>query len=533
MTPKSSIKQTRRRHTAVRTGCYTCKIRRVKCDEVRPACARCTSTGRKCDGYPSELEKVRKLGEQGVLQTHFNCQPFTNTDERMSFEYFRRHTISQLFGYFDTSSFWGQMILQICYEEPVVRYAAISLSDLHRSFADSVNHSTQWTNQRQRSALVHYACAISHMKALLQCRIRSMDAFVVACILLSSIEIFQGRYEAADVHLRGAFRVSGMAEGTDRRVYPWNGSDTLSMPHHPMRGVLMRLLFQCDLFTNGSSAPRAYSTLEQCFTAATPDQLTSVSQARDSLFSQIDMFFQMINRIAVTEVTTTPEVTPTEVGDRRKTIMTRVQSENMLRQMQSEGVFRLERWDRAYQMFLSQCARGFSSSERQAAMEVELYRDALRILLRTEPSKGELACDELEHEFHLLLSKLQSVVDGATPTGPTADAQPVFTLEMGIVPLLYFIAKDCRNYATRHAALAMLATSRRREGTWDGTAVYRVAQRCVAIEEAGRLKGEMTARGIPQHHRVLGVEVQIDLLHRKAMLVLHRLGRSQQEEIQW
>ncbi|TQS32088.1 hypothetical protein Golomagni_07605, partial [Golovinomyces magnicellulatus] len=35
----------------VRTGCITCKIRRVKCDEVAPSCNRCTSTGRKCDGY--------------------------------------------------------------------------------------------------------------------------------------------------------------------------------------------------------------------------------------------------------------------------------------------------------------------------------------------------------------------------------------------------------------------------------------------------------------------------------------------------
>lgn len=35
----------------VRTGCTTCKIRRVKCDETKPNCKRCTSTGRKCDGY--------------------------------------------------------------------------------------------------------------------------------------------------------------------------------------------------------------------------------------------------------------------------------------------------------------------------------------------------------------------------------------------------------------------------------------------------------------------------------------------------
>ncbi|PSR90292.1 hypothetical protein BD289DRAFT_221329 [Coniella lustricola] len=37
-----------------KTGCITCKIRRVKCDETRPSCNRCTQSKRVCDGYLSE-----------------------------------------------------------------------------------------------------------------------------------------------------------------------------------------------------------------------------------------------------------------------------------------------------------------------------------------------------------------------------------------------------------------------------------------------------------------------------------------------
>ncbi|KAK0742197.1 hypothetical protein B0T21DRAFT_125491 [Apiosordaria backusii] len=44
-------KRTRASRPKVRTGCITCKIRRVKCGEEKPACLRCTSTGRTCDGY--------------------------------------------------------------------------------------------------------------------------------------------------------------------------------------------------------------------------------------------------------------------------------------------------------------------------------------------------------------------------------------------------------------------------------------------------------------------------------------------------
>ena len=34
------------------------RIRRIKCDEARPACERCLSTGRTCDGYPSVFRAV-------------------------------------------------------------------------------------------------------------------------------------------------------------------------------------------------------------------------------------------------------------------------------------------------------------------------------------------------------------------------------------------------------------------------------------------------------------------------------------------
>jgi hypothetical protein len=35
----------------VRTGCITCRKRRVKCDENKPACWKCTNLGYHCDGY--------------------------------------------------------------------------------------------------------------------------------------------------------------------------------------------------------------------------------------------------------------------------------------------------------------------------------------------------------------------------------------------------------------------------------------------------------------------------------------------------
>ncbi|KAH7020756.1 uncharacterized protein B0I36DRAFT_25338 [Microdochium trichocladiopsis] len=41
----------RKGSSKVRTGCITCKVRKVKCDETSPACLRCIKAGRTCEGY--------------------------------------------------------------------------------------------------------------------------------------------------------------------------------------------------------------------------------------------------------------------------------------------------------------------------------------------------------------------------------------------------------------------------------------------------------------------------------------------------
>ncbi|KAI1390751.1 uncharacterized protein F4822DRAFT_162687 [Hypoxylon trugodes] len=41
----------RANHAKVRTGCTTCKVRRVKCDEKKPCCSRCERSGYTCAGY--------------------------------------------------------------------------------------------------------------------------------------------------------------------------------------------------------------------------------------------------------------------------------------------------------------------------------------------------------------------------------------------------------------------------------------------------------------------------------------------------
>ncbi|KAJ5990326.1 hypothetical protein N7522_010533 [Penicillium canescens] len=53
------VRRHRARHTKSRNGCYPCKYRRVKCDELQPACGTCSSRGEPCS-YPPPRVPLKK-----------------------------------------------------------------------------------------------------------------------------------------------------------------------------------------------------------------------------------------------------------------------------------------------------------------------------------------------------------------------------------------------------------------------------------------------------------------------------------------
>ncbi|KAM7212329.1 fungal transcriptional regulatory-like protein [Rhypophila decipiens] len=72
-TKKSSV----RRRT--KTGCLTCRKRRIKCDEGKPTCGNCIKSKRQCDGYNQRLTFKEPLGSfaHGPLSGHPTYHPQT------------------------------------------------------------------------------------------------------------------------------------------------------------------------------------------------------------------------------------------------------------------------------------------------------------------------------------------------------------------------------------------------------------------------------------------------------------------------
>lgn len=78
------VKKTRRR-----TGCLTCRARRVKCDEAKPECQRCSAANVECRGY----QHKRLLGSNATQPAHADIIQDTVSSLRAKDDHFQ--TLSQ------------------------------------------------------------------------------------------------------------------------------------------------------------------------------------------------------------------------------------------------------------------------------------------------------------------------------------------------------------------------------------------------------------------------------------------------------
>ncbi|KAH8651132.1 hypothetical protein BX600DRAFT_473129 [Xylariales sp. PMI_506] len=190
-------KNTRASKPKVRTGCITCKIRRVKCDEARPICQRCAKARLVCDGYgnatSSQLGAVAdaKAGVRdgntpaslsGIVRrsalpySHIGCAPTSKlfrTNEVPYFDFFR-HELTDDFSGYHCTDFWTRVVLCEAMTNDCIRYAVLAIAALSQGISNSLaSNPTRgkpsalfpWTskaivNNNHQVALRHYVQAV-------------------------------------------------------------------------------------------------------------------------------------------------------------------------------------------------------------------------------------------------------------------------------------------------------------------------------------------------------------------------------------
>jgi hypothetical protein len=93
------------------------RIRKVKCDEARPSCIRCTSTGRKCDGY---------AGQPYATALSAGVKLHVSVSEYRALDFFCRRVAAAIAGTLDPEAFWTRTVHQASQNEPAVRHAVVA-----------------------------------------------------------------------------------------------------------------------------------------------------------------------------------------------------------------------------------------------------------------------------------------------------------------------------------------------------------------------------------------------------------------------
>ncbi|KAK1622907.1 hypothetical protein BDP81DRAFT_506351 [Colletotrichum phormii] len=186
----------------VKTGCTTCKIRRIKCDEARPSCARCISAGRRCDGYISpptttyywaQLLRSCPVNDASSIRA---AQP-----SRASIVYaeqtmdFYRKVTAPVFAGSLKSYFWTNVVIQMLDQEPVASHAVLALSSVYETFSKGAWEASPF-------AVWHYNEAIKLLRTTTD---RALILFV--CVLFICIELLRRNPKDAATHCRHGINI--------------------------------------------------------------------------------------------------------------------------------------------------------------------------------------------------------------------------------------------------------------------------------------------------------------------------------------
>ncbi|KAK6063902.1 hypothetical protein SCUP234_13224 [Seiridium cupressi] len=428
----------------VRTGCQTCKaeseltnlrVRKVKCDETKPACVRCTSTGRKCDGYPTKL----KPDLTWCRPSHLFLSIDHSTEGR-ALQFFCETAGPHLSGPLD-SYFWTHLVLQFSNFEPAVRHSLVAISSLYEDFHCNAKTANQL--QANTFALRHYNAAIENLRKL-----DNEPLILLVCILFVCIEILQNNRDSAIQHCRhGVIMLQRIGN-----VWPW------TVEH--LSPIFRRLSVFPLFFGNSSDSFPRLGGLD----APIPTTFVSYAEAQycmDAIICRASRLIRHGDAYRIGKYASRP-VDPELLEHQRDLQQT------------------IEHWHASFQVLVEKL--NLSESENTAYGNV-----MLRYRLARMWSRGTFEKDEVFYDDYI--PDLTQVIDRAIEHSPNmagtdvSPPRPRFSFEVGALPFVVFVIIRCRDLRTRLRGLQYLRDcGPARENMWQANRMYPVCKRLVEIE---------------------------------------------------
>ncbi|CAK4033426.1 hypothetical protein DOTSEDRAFT_99043 [Lecanosticta acicola] len=248
------IVRKRAKHSKTRSGCRICRLRRIKCDEGRPACDNCRRGDRAClyDNVPVAQDVITRRRLEPAVRRYF-LLPSTDlsSGENLSLEYFSTFTVPLL----PQKLWWEHISLDLSRHDSTIAHAAAALGSMHRALASRDHAGALQIHGEQRSlANKQYTQAIAGLRHYIQeCAVEKrilkeseLVVVLLTCILFFCYEAFSGHDDKASLHLRTGLRI--LYEQTrSADAVPEPGDDRVITTTTTMRSYLdaLKYTFVC------------------------------------------------------------------------------------------------------------------------------------------------------------------------------------------------------------------------------------------------------------------------------------------------
>ncbi|PYH49723.1 Zn(II)2Cys6 transcription factor domain-containing protein [Aspergillus saccharolyticus JOP 1030-1] len=499
-----STPQVRQRayRTRTKSGCLTCKKRRIKCDETRPSCLRCTSTGRKCDGYGTNTLSLTNTSLPRPTLSLAAFMHARSEREVRSFQFFYEKTVFSLAGYCG-SELWSRSVLQVSQYEKPVWHALVALGALHENFENDRQIPGFWFSREGHDAfaLREYLEAIRallspsssgsslslHGSGTHEGRL-TVDVCLISVVLFVCYEIMSSHYVAAVNHIRSGVKILGEVTydpSTGTYHHPFLRPSTVpSLEIENLRVLLLRLHRQAfTLVSDIRYLPRGCSW----------------SGTNTNAFVRHELKRMIPPRLPCNGLDLDPSTYHRAFRPLRKraTYTSSITRYTVLLQM----------WSMALDCF--EQARGLCLTVReQAGLKIlQIHRLRHNLLLDQYKSglSKSIVWDRYNAVFKEINSLAASVVEisrgnGAqsmspahSPDSPSSrpPLNPSFSLDLGIIDSLYDVATLCRDPVIRREAVDILRSASRQEGVFNSHVCAVVAEKVIALEEKVALEGSL------------------------------------------
>ncbi|OHE93649.1 hypothetical protein CORC01_11052 [Colletotrichum orchidophilum] len=224
--PHNAGPSTRASKPKVRTGCVTCKRRRIKCDETKPSCQNCLKRRVTCEGYEpkssnssaaaaassKQLAAITTNGSPLSIEPSYQSLVFTTQLQKDHFDQWLSFATDTLVF---PSELITETIPQIARSDLAVRNAAFAIG------AAALGSSTR--EERLTGKSPYFADALEYYSRALQLTVKSppteetFPSVLMTCLLFITFEALHGDRRSALTHLNHGYNILDQYERRSKK----------------------------------------------------------------------------------------------------------------------------------------------------------------------------------------------------------------------------------------------------------------------------------------------------------------------------